>query len=96
MKTNDVLRKLSLNAAKNWHQNKGAKRLDSMSVGIAPLLQNSRGPERPPHKKMGGLLAAQVIAPDRTELQAEFPAIGGIHGNCGQAQGDGENSGDRK
>jgi hypothetical protein len=45
---------------------------------------------------MGGLLAAQVIAPDRTELQAEFPAIGGIHGNCGQAQGDGENGGDRK
>jgi hypothetical protein len=28
-KTSVVLRKLSLNAAKNWHQNSGANRLDS-------------------------------------------------------------------
>ena len=33
-KTSAVLRKLSLNAAKNWHQNRGAKRLDSMSGGM--------------------------------------------------------------
>ena len=30
-KTSAVLRKLSLNAAKNWHQNKGAKRLENIS-----------------------------------------------------------------
>ena len=34
-----VLRKLSLNAAKNWHQNSGAKRLDSISGGgIAAII----------------------------------------------------------
>jgi hypothetical protein len=32
-KTSAVLRKLSLNAAKNWHQNNGAKRLDSIRGG---------------------------------------------------------------
>src|SRR5690349_3227290 len=37
-KTSAVLRKLSLNAAKNWHQNSGANRLDS-----------SRGDGMPPH-----------------------------------------------
>jgi hypothetical protein len=37
-KTSAVLRKLSLNAAKNWHQNSGANRLD-----------NSRGDGMPPH-----------------------------------------------
>ncbi len=31
--TSAVFRKLSLNAAKNWHQNSGAKRLDNMSGG---------------------------------------------------------------
>ena len=34
-KTSAVLRKLSLNAAKNWQQNSGAKRLENMSGGIA-------------------------------------------------------------
>jgi hypothetical protein len=37
------LRKLSLNAAKNWHQNSGAKRLDNIrGGGIAPVLQSFR------------------------------------------------------
>ncbi len=35
-KTSEVFRKLSLNAAKNWHQNRGAKRLDSSSGGMPP------------------------------------------------------------
>ncbi len=34
--TSAVLRKLSLNAAKNWHQNSGAKRLDSIRGGGMP------------------------------------------------------------
>src|SRR5262245_36372808 len=37
-KTSAVFRKLSLNAAKNWHQNRGANRLDS-----------NRGSGMPPH-----------------------------------------------
>jgi hypothetical protein len=45
---------------------------------------------------MGGQLAAQVIAPDRTELQTELPAIGGIDGNCGQAQRDGDYGSDHE
>jgi hypothetical protein len=36
-KTSAVLRKLSLNAAKNWHQNSGANRLDkSRGDGMPP------------------------------------------------------------
>ena len=35
-KTSEVLRKLSLNAAKNWHQNNGAKRLDNIRAGHCP------------------------------------------------------------
>jgi hypothetical protein len=30
------LRKLSLNAAKNWHQNSGANRFDNISGGMGP------------------------------------------------------------
>src|SRR5499427_8912211 len=59
-KTSAVLRKLSLNAAKNWHQNSGANRLD-----------NSRGDGMPSHyckvpygllpeKKSGSLMAARL------------------------------------
>src|SRR5476651_1650574 len=37
--TSAVLRKLSLNAAKNWHQNSGAKRLDNIrGGGIAAII----------------------------------------------------------
>ncbi|MFY9990377.1 MAG: hypothetical protein WAL40_04965, partial [Rhodoplanes sp.] len=32
-KINDVFKKLSLNALKNWHQNNGAKRLVSIKWG---------------------------------------------------------------
>ena len=41
-KTSAVLRKLSLNAAKNWHQNSGAKRLDSSSGGMPQIAQKRR------------------------------------------------------
>ena len=42
-KTSAVLRKLSLNAAKNWHQNSGAKRLDSIrGGGIAAIIAKFR------------------------------------------------------
>ena len=41
--TSAVLRKLSLNAAKNWHQNSGAKRLDKIrGGGIAPIIAKFR------------------------------------------------------
>src|SRR6187551_2386725 len=41
-KTKAVFRKLSLKAAKNWHQNRGAKRLDSIiGDGMPALLQSS-------------------------------------------------------
>src|SRR6185437_2856329 len=53
-KTNTVLRKLSLNAASNWHQNSGAKRLDNIrGGGISPVLQSSGAPWRLPHNKNG-------------------------------------------
>ena len=43
-KASEVLRKLSLKAAKNWHQNSGAKRLDSISGGdMGSLWRNSPG-----------------------------------------------------
>src|SRR5262245_1096421 len=53
-KTSAVLRKLSLNAAKNWHQNSGANRLD-----------NSRGDGMPPHycKVPHGLLPEKIRRP---------------------------------
>src|SRR5690349_1737276 len=41
-KTSAVLRKLSLNAAKNWHQNNGAKRFDSRRKG--PMLHYYKVP----------------------------------------------------
>src|SRR5665647_1844995 len=37
IKTSAAFRKLSLNAAKNWHQNSGAKRLDSIRGGGMPI-----------------------------------------------------------
>ncbi len=61
-KTSAVFRKLSLNAAKNWHQNSGAKRLDSIRGGgmagdycRVPAPVGGAGAT----KKLGGLLAAQ-------------------------------------
>src|SRR5471032_1569965 len=55
-----VFRKLSLNAAKNWHQNSGAKRLESTRESGIPLiiaeLQQTRVTLHT--KKWGGLLAA--------------------------------------
>jgi hypothetical protein len=45
---------------------------------------------------MGGLLAAQVITPDRTELKTKLATVGGIDCDCSQAQGDGDNGSDRE
>jgi hypothetical protein len=42
-KTRAVFRKLSLKAAKNWHQNRGAKRLDSIIGDGMPVLLQSSG-----------------------------------------------------
>jgi hypothetical protein len=42
-KTKAVFRKLSLKAAKNWHQKRGAKRLDSIIGGGMPVLLQSSG-----------------------------------------------------
>src|SRR5665647_3818779 len=50
-KTSAVLRKLSLNAAKNWHQNSGAKRLDSISGGGMPQYCRVPPPIMDDHKK---------------------------------------------
>src|SRR4051812_23430052 len=44
--TSAFLRKLSLNAEKNWHQNKGAKRRDVISeldIGLIPSRANGSG-----------------------------------------------------
>src|SRR5665213_3689699 len=100
-KTSEVLRKLSLNAAKNWHQNSGAKRLDSIrGDGIAPVLQNFRAGGALPAIKMGGPWAAQEGSSqtkrnyrDKTQLQTEFSAIDGIYDDRGHRQGDGDNGG---
>src|SRR5688572_11138978 len=42
-KTSAFLRKLSLNAEKNWHQNSGAKRRDS-NRGLVPVCVEAMGP----------------------------------------------------
>src|SRR5262245_19742555 len=46
-KTSDVLRKLSLNAAKNWVQNRGAKRrvISRDEDMVCPLVPTRAGPE---------------------------------------------------
>jgi hypothetical protein len=67
-----------------------------MSGGMALLLQTSGAPVRPLHNKNGRPPGRPVIAPDRTELQTKFTPIGGIDGDCCQAQGDGDNRGDRE
>src|SRR6185312_3042089 len=96
-KTSVVLRKLSLNAAKNWHQNSGAKRLDSIrGGGITLVLQSSGVGVCPPCNKKGGLPAAQVIAQTEPNLETEFPAIGRIDRNCGKAQGNSDDGGHGK
>ena len=64
-KTSEVLRKLSLNAAKNWHQNSGAKRLDSSrGGGIALIIAKFPRGVAPSCKKMGGPKAAQANTSD--------------------------------
>src|SRR5450830_1498916 len=65
-KTSEVLRKLSLNAAKNWHQNSGAKRLESIRGGGMPR-DYCRVPARanvPRTKKLGGRMATQGVVPN--------------------------------
>ena len=51
--TSAVLRKLSLNAAKNWQANKGAKRLDSIRGGGMQLDYGKVPSRRKPFKKIG-------------------------------------------
>ena len=69
--TSAVFRKLSLNAAKNWHQNSGAKRLDSIRGGGMPLIiaKFPLAGRAPPigKKKSGGLLAACRLATDNAD-----------------------------
>src|SRR5574339_48842 len=56
-KTRAGLRKLSLKAAKHWHQNRGAKRLDSIiGGGIPALLQSSRMPAQAKNRRPSGRL----------------------------------------
>src|SRR6266567_5138768 len=68
-KTSAVLRKLSLKAAKNWHQNKGAKRRDNIRGDGMPLnitkFHRARSAEltKLGTKKLSGLLAAQRTLP---------------------------------
>src|SRR5712671_5419842 len=45
-KISACLRKLSLNAAKNWHQNSGAKRRVSSRDMASPVVRTGAGPGR--------------------------------------------------
>src|ERR1019366_6989349 len=61
--TSAVLRKLSLNAAKNWHQNSGAKRLDNIrGGGIAAIIAKFPRGVAPAQIKGGGPGPAHVFA----------------------------------
>src|ERR1022692_4486119 len=67
--TSAVLRKLSLNAAKNWHQNSGAKRLDNIrGGGIPPIIAKfQRGVARCRQKK-GRPGGRPSLYSDKTQL----------------------------
>src|SRR5450759_3283629 len=99
--TSAVLRKLSLNAAKNWHQNSGAKRLDNIRGGgiaaiiakfprgVAPRRQKKWAAQGPPTS----LLRQNATT---TQLQAELSSNGGIHDDRRHAQGNGDRDRDGK
>src|SRR5581483_295367 len=59
-KTRAVFRKLSLNAAKNWHQKSGAKRLETINGGMPPII--AEFPDACAGKKTGGLAAALTFS----------------------------------
>src|SRR5512144_1863953 len=85
-KTSAVLRKLSLNAAKNWHQNSGAKRRERIRGGIAPLLQSSAGDRLRAHKKNGRPGGRPSSRSRQHYLKSGLLAIRGIHSEGHQAQ----------
>src|SRR5271169_3274883 len=67
-KISEVLRKFSLNAAKNWHQNNGAKRLDSIrGGGMAPIIAKFQ-PRVAPYRQQNGRPKGRPrrLASDRT------------------------------
>src|SRR5579872_500213 len=77
--TSEVLRKLSLNAEKNWHQNSGAKRGDNSSGGISTRSRTTVG---------AGYSSKRAAPPGRPgqhatlllSLQARSPAVGFVAG----------------
>src|SRR4249920_1541020 len=86
-KTSAVLRKLSLNAAKNWHQNSGANRLDSSSGGgMSPYYCKVPGWLRWPRRKKN---QAAFRPPDRCVLwvrsEPNFLLVG-FNGHCPKAE----------
>jgi len=63
-----------LNAAKNWHQNRGANRLDSI-IGVYMRCHYCKVPSRRAHalrKKSGGLLAARVANQPKARQDLTF------------------------
>src|SRR5665811_1595294 len=102
-KTSAVLRKLSLNAAKNWHQNSGAKRLDSISGGGMPQYCRVPPPIIGDHtRKLAAVLAAKAgrYRWQRLQITHGFAPIGagvlaGFHNHRAhtEAEGNTENNG---
>src|SRR6185312_9454731 len=80
-KTRAFFRKLSLNAEKNWHQNSGAKRRDSISGFVSGVgLAMGR-----PYASCLGAWGMVSRVPGRTDI-ASLPTIWGghhEHGGCG-------------
>src|ERR1700743_1538600 len=84
-KTRAFLRKLSLNAEKNWHQNRGAKRRDNRrglgSAGVMSVMQSSLCQER------ALITTAALWRPNITLIRLPKIRGGGEHehGYCGAA-----------
>src|SRR5262249_25651446 len=79
-KTSAVFRKLSLNAAKNWHQNRGANRLDSnRGSGMPPYYCKVPRRSRRHGTKKCGLAPAKATTTARASGASVYHVCGNGH-----------------
>src|ERR1019366_8951374 len=71
--TSAVLRKLSLNAAKNWHQNSGAKLLEKIGGGgIAAIIEKFPRGVAPRENKNGRSRGRPRLCSNKTQRQRNY------------------------
>src|SRR5215471_7496115 len=97
-KTNAVFRKLSLNAAKNWHQNNGAKRLDNIR-GVGMSLHYCKVPalsRQGPHKKRAAF-RPPVFVSDEPKSGSDLFLVGlEHHGAECETKRDADSDGEKR